>query len=100
MVNDTPIARLREQHRPCPRPNCHSLYSHCDLCGQGQNPWPCDVAAALDALEEEVVRMAAQLDEHHSFIGMHAGDDCFLCKAGAEGAGERAWLGDKEAGDE
>lgn len=53
----TPIDRLRELHRPCPRPNCNSLYSHCDLCGQGAMGWPCDTIAALDALEDPRPRL-------------------------------------------
>lgn len=56
----TPIDRLRELHRPCPRPNCNSLYSHCDLCGQGAMGWPCDTIAALDALEAEAEWLRAQ----------------------------------------
>ena len=57
-----PIDRLRLLHRRCPRPNCADLYSHCDQCGQGQHPYPCDVIAALDALEERAESMQAAFD--------------------------------------
>ena len=56
--DDTPVSRLREQHRLWPildRPDVQ-------LCIECTDPYPCDVIAALDGLEERAESMQAAFD--------------------------------------
>ena len=48
---DTPIARLRELHRPW---TSSEKQTYCQACQLGYAKWPCDTIAALDALEEGI----------------------------------------------
>lgn len=50
MTDSTPLARLRALHEPILCPDCGSD-EHCGYCGN--ETWPCDTIAALDALEAE-----------------------------------------------
>lgn len=57
-MTDTPVSRLRELHRLWPildRPDVQ-------LCIECADPYPCDVIAALDALEERAESMQAAFD--------------------------------------
>lgn len=51
MTDSTPLARLRALHEPILCPDCGSD-EHCGYCGN--ETWPCDTVAALDALEAEL----------------------------------------------
>lgn len=66
MTDSTPIDRLRALHEPILCPDCGSD-EHCGYCGN--ETWPCDTIAALDALEARLdaataLIWGAQMDEH------------------------------------
>lgn len=54
MTDSTPLARLRALHEPILCPDCGSD-EHCGYCGN--ETWPCERIAALDALEDPRPRL-------------------------------------------
>lgn len=59
MTDSTPLARLRALHEPILCPDCGSD-EHCGYCGN--ETWPCDTIAALDALDALLVVSPADLE--------------------------------------